>query len=182
MSTQPYGILGHTYTPDEALAAAEKVREAGFQGFDVLTPFPVHGMDEAMGLKRSWVPWVTAVAATTGIITAQVMMVWIMVFDWPMNYSGKPFWAWPSFVPITFELMVLFAGIATAVIAIWAGRNRNVPQPPNAADIGATADRFVVWIPASEPSFSLATTPALLQEIGLYQVRVIDQEGHDVAR
>lgn len=182
MSAQPYGILGHTYTPDEALAAAEKVRDAGYRQFDVLTPFPVHGMDAAMGLGRSWVPWVTAVAATAGIVTAQVMMVWIMVYDWPMNYSGKPYWAWPSFVPITFELMVLFAGISSAVVAIWAGRRRNVPQPPVTAGLGATSDRFVVWIPASDPTFSLATTSAFLQDIGLHQVRVIDQEGHDVTR
>jgi hypothetical protein len=182
MSAQPYGILAHTYTPDEALDAAEKVRDAGYRGFDVLTPFPVHGMDEAMGLRRSWVPWVTATFATLGILTAQFMMVYIMVYDWPMNYGGKTPWAWPNFVPITFELMVLFSGIASAVIAIWAGWRRNVPQPPHAAGHGATSDRFVVWIPASDPSFSLETTPALLQEIGLHQVRVIDQEGHDVAR
>jgi hypothetical protein len=181
MSAQPYGVLAHTYTPDEALDAAAKVRDAGYRGFDVLTPFPVHGMDEAMGLERSWIPWVTATFATLGILTAQAMMVYIMVYDWPMNYSGKPNWTWPNFVPITFELMVLFSGIASAVIAIWAGRRRNVPQPPHAARHGATSDRFVVWIPATEPSFSLDSTPALLQKIGLHQVRVIDQEGHDVA-
>jgi hypothetical protein len=181
MSVSPFGILGHAFTPDDALAAAAKVRDAGYRRFDVLTPFPVHGMDQAMGLKRSWVPWVTAAAATTGILTAQAMMVYIMVYDWPMNYSGKPFWAWPSFIPVTFELMVLFAGISTAFIAIWAGRKMNVPQPPKAANVRATSDRFVVWIPASDPSFSLDTTPALLQDIGLHQVRVIDQEGRDVA-
>lgn len=181
MTRKPYGMLGHFYTPDQALAAAARLRDARYQVFDVLTPFPVHGMDEAMGLKRSWVPWVTAVMAAVGILTAQVMMVWIMVYDWPMNFGGKPFWAWPSFVPITFELMVLFSGITTAVVAIWAGRRRNVPQPPKAANIGATSDRFVVWIPASDPGFSLESTSTLLRETGAQGIRVIDQEGSDVA-
>jgi hypothetical protein len=178
----PFGVLGHVYTPAEALDAASRLRDARYTRFDVLTPFPVHGMDEAMGLKRSWIPWVTAFMAGVGILTAQVMMVWIMVYDWPLNYGGKPFWAWPSFVPITFELMVLFSGVTTAVVAIWAGRRRNVPQPPTQADIRATSDRFVLWIPYVDPSFSPDATAALLREIGANGVRVIDREGNDVSR
>lgn len=181
-SNAPFGVLGYFHTPDEALAAASRVRDARYTRFDVLTPFPVHGMDEAMGLPRSWVPWVTAVMATVGIVTAQAMMVYMMVFDWPMNYGGKPFWAWPSFVPITFELMVLFSGIATAVVAIWAGRRRNVPQPPGAADIRATSDRFVLWIPSTDPNFKLDSALALLQSVQARGIRVIDREGNDVAR
>jgi len=177
----PTGILGTFFTPDEALAAARRVRDAGFTRFDVLTPFPVHGMDEAMGLKRSWVPWVTAAMAATGILTAQAMMVYMMVYDWPMNFGGKPFWAWPSFIPITFELMILFAGVSTACVAIWAGRRRNVPQPPLGANHGATSDRFVVWIPKVDPKFSVDSTQSLLREIGARGVRVIDEEGRDVA-
>ena len=119
------GAFGHFYRPDEALAAARRVRDAKFTFFDVLTPFPVHGMDEAMGMKRSWIPWVTAVFAFVGIMTAQTMMVGIMTFLWPMNYGGKPPLAWPSFVPISFELMVLFAGISSAVFAVFFGKRED---------------------------------------------------------
>lgn len=174
-----HGVLGHVFDPDQALTLAARVRDAGYTRFDVLTPFPVHGMDQAMGLKRSWVPYVTALMAFLGIATAQGMMVYIMVFDWPMNYGGKPFFAWPSFIPITFELMVLFSGVMTAVIAIWAGKRFNVPQPP---PTGATSDRFVVWIPTVDPKFNLDAVQTLLREGGALDVRAIDREGNDVAR
>src|SRR3569832_712474 len=97
------GVLGDFYEPDDALAAAVKVRAAGWTHFDFLTPFPVHGMEDAMGQTRSWIPWVTGALAIGGILFAQAMQNYVMVWDWPMNFGGKPHAAWPSFVPITFE-------------------------------------------------------------------------------
>ncbi len=175
------GVFGYVCTPDEALAAAKRIRDSEYTRFDVLTPFPVHGMDEAMGLKRSWVPWMTAGLAATGILAAQVMMVGIMVLLWPMNFGGKPFMAWPSFIPITFELMVLFAGIGTAVIAIFAGKRWTVPQPPVLnVRTGATVDRFVLWISSEDPAFDREKTAEFLRELRVRDVRPIDEEDRDV--
>ena len=177
-----FGVSGYVCTPDEALQAAQKMRDSKYTRFDVLTPFPVHGMDEAMGLKRSWVPWTTAGLAASGILAAQVMMVGIMVFLWPMNFGGKPFNAWPSFIPITFELMVLFAGIGTAVIAIFAGKKWTVPQPPSLkVRTGATIDKFVLWISADDPEFDAEKAAGFLRDLHLHGVRVIDEEVDDVA-
>ena len=103
------GVLGHFCEPADALAAAAKVRDAGWKHFDFLTPFPIHGMEEAMGQKRSWIPYVTAVLAVCGILFAQGLQNYVMVWDWPMNFGGKPHAAWPAFIPITFEAMCEWA-------------------------------------------------------------------------
>ncbi len=171
------GVLGHFHTPAEALAAAARLRDSRYRHFDVLTPFPVHGMDEAMGLKRSFMPWITAALAVTGITAAQLMMNYIMVLDWPMIFGGKPFFAWPSFVPVTFELMVLFAAIGTAVIAIWAGKRDTIPQPPAMQVFtGATVDRFVLWISATDPRYEAEAVIAFVKELGAAGVREVNAE------
>jgi hypothetical protein len=175
------GALGHFLTPEEAVAAAEKVRDSRYTRFDFLTPFPIHEMEAAMGQKRSWVPLFTVAFVVIGILTAQAMMNYIMVIDWPMNYGGKPFFAWPSFIPITFELMVLFGGIGTAVVAILGGKKDTVPQPPPMLiKSGATGDRFVLWISATDPNFSVRETAEFLKDLNALDIRVVDSEGHDV--
>lgn len=172
------GVTGYFLEPDDALAAAAKMRDSVYRHFDVLTPFPVHGMDEAMGLKRSWIPWVTAALAFTGIFCAQALMNYVMVFDWPMNFGGKPFFAWPSFVPITFELMVLFAAIGSAVIAIYAGKRDTVPQPPPMQiATGATIDRFVLWISATDPQFDPDRTVSFVKALGAKEVQLVEAQG-----
>ena len=180
--TSAKGVLGHFYSPDEALEAAAKVRDAEYRHFDILTPFPVHGMDEAMGLKRSWIPWATAGLAVAGIVAAQALMNWIMVIEWPMNFGGKPFWAWPSFIPITFELMVLFGAIGTAIIAIRAGKRDTIPQPPAMLiKTGATVDKFVVWISATDPKFDEKKVLAFVESIGAQGVHMVDKEDADAS-
>ena len=180
--TSARGVLGHFLSPDEALAAACKVRDSDYRHFDFLTPFPVHGMDEAMGLKRSWVPLATAALAVTGIAAAQFMMNYIMVVDWPMNFGGKPFFAWPSFVPVTFELMVLFAAIGTAIIAVAAGKRDTVPQPPAMLiKTGATVDRFVVWISATDPKFDDEEVVSFVESLGAEGVKLVDIQEDDDA-
>jgi hypothetical protein len=175
------GVLGQFSLPEDALSAAAKVRDRGYKHFDFLTPFPVHGMDEAMGQGRSWVPWVTAALAFLGILTAQAMMNYIMVIDWPMNFGGKPYFAWPSFVPITFELMVLFAAVGSAITAIIAGKRDTIPQPPPMLIVtGATADKFVVWISATDPKFETAEVLDFVRSLGAREVRLVgEKEGAD---
>jgi hypothetical protein len=172
------GVLGHFVLPDDALVAAVKVRDAGWKHFDFLTPFPIHGMEEAMGQKRSWIPYVTAVLAVFGILAAQFMQNYVMVFDWPLNFGGKPHAAWPAFLPITFEAMVFFAAIGSAIVAIVAGKRDTVPQPPPMlVKTGATVDRFVLWISATDPKWDEAEALAFVRSLGAYGVRLVDVEG-----
>ena len=176
--TSTKGVLGHFYEPADALAAAAKVRDAGWQHFDFLTPFPVHGMEEAMGQARSWIPYVTAVLAFVGILLAQALQNYVMVYDWPANFGGKPYASWPSFVPITFEAMVFWAAIGTAVVAIAAGKVDNVPQPPPLqVRTGATVDRFVLWISATDPKWNAAEAEQFVRSLGADGVRLVDLKG-----
>lgn len=176
--TSTHGILGEFYEPDDALAAAAKVHAAGWTHFDFLTPFPIHGMEEAMGQKRSWIPWVTLALALGGILFAQGLQNYVMVWDWPMNYGGKPFASWPAFVPITFEVMVFWAALGSAFVAIVAGKKDTVPQPPPMlVKTGATVDRFVLWISATDPKWQADEAQRFVQSLGAGDVRIIDLDG-----
>ncbi|HQR45368.1 MAG TPA: DUF3341 domain-containing protein [Thermoanaerobaculia bacterium] len=178
MPTSTKGILGYFCEPSEALAAAAKVRDAGWKHFDFLTPFPIHGMEEAMGQKRSWIPYVTGLLALGGILFAQGLQNYVMVFDWPMNFGGKPHAAWPAFIPITFEAMVFWAALGTALVAVIAGKRDTVPQPPPMViETGATIDRFVVWISATDPKWDPDAATAFLKSLGAQGVRLVDAEG-----
>lgn len=171
------GALAHVFTPDEALAAARRLRDSEYTHFDVLTPFPVHGIEAAMGLKRSWVPYWTAGLAFFGILVAQVFINYVMVLDWPLNFGGKPHAAWPSFLPITFESMVFYGAIGSAVVAVVAGKKDTIPQPPPLAiETGASIDRFVLWVSATDPKYDEATVLEFLRSLGAHGVRAVDAE------
>ena len=174
------GILGDFFEPDDALAAAQRVRDSEYTHFDFLTPFPIHGMEEAMGQKRSWVPFVSAGLAAFGILFAQLFINYVMVWDWPMNFGGKPHAAWPSFIPITFEAMVFFTALGSAAVAIIAGKRDTIPQPPPMLiRTGATVDRFVLWISATDPRFDDQATVDFVRSLGAHGVRVVDASGGD---
>jgi len=170
------GVLGDFYVPDDALTAAARVREAGWTHFDFLTPFPIHGMEAAMGQKKSWIPWVTVGLALCGIVFAQALQNFVMVWNWPLNFGGKPFAAWPAFVPITFEAMVFWAALGSAFVAIVAGKKDTIPQPP-AMKTGATIDRFVLWISATDPRWNASEAVLFVQSLGADGVRLVDAEG-----
>lgn len=176
MPNSSKGILGDFYDPHEAVAAAAKVHEAGWTHFDVLTPFPIHGMDAAMGQKRSWIPWASLALALCGVLFAQGLQNYVMVWDWPMNFGGKPFAAWPAFVPITFEAMVFWAALGSAAVAIVAGKTGHVPAPP-VQTTGATIDRFVLWISATDPKWNESEAYLFVISLGADGVRLVGPEG-----
>lgn len=175
--TRMAGVLGDFYEPVEAVRAAKQVRAAGWTQFDFLTPFPIHGLEQAMGQKRSWVPWATAGLAVGGILFAQALQNYVMVWDWPLNFGGKPHAAWPAFIPITFEAMVFWAALGTAFVAIVAGKKDTVAQPPPGAPTGATVDRFVLWIAATDPKWDAAAAASFVASLGADRVRLVDADG-----
>src|SRR5579862_5319332 len=102
-------VLAEFTTTADVMHAAEKVRDAGYTRWDTHTPFPVHGMDAAMGLKDSRLGWIVLGAALTGLTGAFVMMYWMNGVDYPFVVGGKPPAALPSMVPILFELTILLS-------------------------------------------------------------------------
>jgi hypothetical protein len=167
----PDGLVAFFDDPDDILAAAEKARDLKFEEWDVFTPFPVHGMDDAMGLGRSWIPWVTFCAALTGTATALSIQIGAMYVDWPIIIGGKPFLPWPSFVPVTFELTVLFGALTTVAVMFLAGGMPNLK--PKLIDPSITRDRFALWISSEDPQYDPVKTRQFLEGLSPLEVREV---------
>lgn len=165
------GIVGIFSDPEQLKKAAVQVRDRNIKKFDAFTPFPVHGIEEAMGLKRSFLPWVTFGAGLTGCVTGLVFQIWTSAVDWPLNVGGKPFVSLPAFIPITFELTVLFAGLATAGVMLVACGLPNLGAP--VLDPGLTNDKFALFVSAEDPAYRENEFSDLLKRSGAHEVRVI---------
>ena len=165
------GMVALFQHPGEILDAAAVARDRKFQDWDVFTPFPVHGMDQAMGLGRSWIPWVCFAAAMLGLSTALFIQIGTMTFDWPAIIGGKPFFPWPSFVPISFELSVLFAGLITTAVMFLSGK---LPKlKPQIVHPRITCDRFALWISAQDPQYDLDETRQFLESLHPLEVQEV---------
>ena len=130
-------------TERELLAATRAARERGCEIVDVHTPYPVHGLDKAMGLKPSRLSWVCFGCGAAGTLLAWYFQHWTSAVDWPINVGGKPWDSLPAFVPVIFETCVLFAGLGVVFALLvrcrlWPGRKAELPGP------GITNDRFVI--------------------------------------
>jgi Protein of unknown function (DUF3341) len=177
----PAIILAEFKTSHDVLHAAEKVHEAGYVRWDAHTPFPVHGMDRAMGLKDSRLGWIVIAFALTGLTGAFVMMHWMNGVDYPTIVGDKPAGApgtLPSMVPILFELTILLSAFG-AVLGMF-GLNR-LPQhnhPIFESDRFrlASDDRFFISIEAADPKFDVDATRTLLEGVHAHHVEVIEED------
>jgi mono/diheme cytochrome c family protein len=165
-STAPelHGILAEYDTPDQLVSAAKKVRDAGFEKWDTYSPFPVHGIDAAMGIKMTVLPWITLCAGITGLASAILMQWWMNAYDYPWLISGKPTWSIPANVPIMFELTVLFSAITTLVGMLMLN---GLPHPSHPLDLvkrfgRVTDDKFFLLIQAADSKFDEQDTRALI--------------------
>src|ERR1700712_1744957 len=96
------GMAGIFETEAGVLAAARKAREMGYAKFEAISSYPIHGMEEAAGIKRSWIPYVTFACALTGLSFGLWFTWWTSAVNWAINVGGKPFWSLPAFVPVCF--------------------------------------------------------------------------------
>lgn len=142
------GVIGFFDNPEDLIEATAKVRDARFRSFDAFTPYPVHGLDDAQGLKRSNLPFVTFAAGITGCSLGFILEYWTSVIDWPLNVGGKPLNSWPAFVPVMFECTILFAGLATAFGMFFFNRLPNITR--KSFDPRLTRDRFALIIEAPQ--------------------------------
>ncbi len=160
-----YAVLASYETPEELLAAAAKIRDAGYTKTDALVPFPVHGLDDALGLRKSRMAALVFCGAAAGAVAGFALQYWVSVMAYPHIVSGRPYFSWPNFVPVIFECTILFAGL-TAFIGMLA-RN-GLPQPwhplfdSEIAQRGTT-DRFVLVVEAADPKFDARATMDLLK-------------------
>ena len=169
--SQP-GVAAFFDHPDALMAAARKARVSDYEQFDAFSPFPIHGMDEAMGLERSWMPWVTFGAGSLGFLLANAMQFGMMTFDWPMIIGGKPYAPWPAFVPIMFELTVLIGGVTTGVVML---KTAGCFSPADIIDPDITNDRFALWISAKDERYDEQEVRDFVRTLDPVEVRTFSE-------
>ena len=151
------------------LKGAFKARDKNIEMYDVYTPFPVHGLDDAMGIKRSWLPYVTFVMGAVGLSVAMGFQIWTSAFSWPIIIGGKPFVSWPAFIPVTFEVTVLFAAHGT--VAAFLIYNKLFPgKEPFILHAEQTCNKFIIAI--EKDKVNVEDVTKLFQEQGAVEVQV----------
>lgn len=152
------------------LQAVKKLRDSKETIMDVMSPFPVHGMDEALSIKRSRIPVVGFIFGAVGAALAFIFQAWVFTVSYPLIIGGKPFFSVPTFVPITFEVTVLFAGLS--MVAALLIRSRLKPEITfTPVDERITDDRFVILVDASDDETSLTRVKTILSGIHTLEIK-----------
>lgn len=168
------GILAEFDSAEALKAAATRVRQQGFTCWDVHSPFPVHGIDRAMGIRPTRLPWLVLVAGIAGCGVALLMQWWMNAVDYPHLISGKPLFSLPANIPVTFELIVLFSALAAFGGAIALCR---LPQFSHFAFRNGrfgrvTTDAMFISIAATDPKFDRSATPEWIGSFGATAVEI----------
>lgn len=177
----PAGVLAEFETPGDLVRAAEQVRDAGYRRWDAHTPFPIHGLDGAMGIKDTALGWIVFGGGLLGCLTGVLMQWWMNAIDYPFVISGKPLWSLPANIPIIFELTILFSALSAFFGMLilnqlpmhhhWAFFNPRFER--------VTSDRYFITIEASDPSFDIVESCALLDSAGSINTETIwEPESH----
>lgn len=172
-----HGVMGEFADAAAITHAAEKVRDAGFEKWDTFTPFPVHGLDEAMGVKRTRLPLIVAVVAVIGVASAVLLQWWVGAIAYPLVVQGKPYDAWEPWVPVTFEIGVLFSSFATLItmLAMNVLPRWHHPLLKNPRFLRVSDDRLILCIEAGDPKFDPSRTRELLASLGATNIQMVEE-------
>ena len=172
---KPLLILAEFENPAQLLHAAEKLRDAGYKKFDCHSPFPIHGMDDAMGMKRSPLGWIVGVVAFLGLASGVTLEWWTNAIEYPLVISGKPFFSYQAYGPVAFAIMVLVSAFA-ALFGMMA-LNKLPMLYHKLFDSDKTAkitnDGFIVSVDADDSLFDQKKTKLFLKDIGGQNPEVI---------
>jgi len=173
------GLLAEFPTPEALVAAAEQVREEGYRRIDAYTPFPVHGLDEALAIRPTVLPWLVLGAGLTGVVAALAGQWWTNTIDYPFVVSGKPLFSLPANIPVTFEVIILFSAFTAFFGMLILNGLPRLAQPVFRSERfrRATADRFFLLVEASDARFGVEKTRSFLKAVGATNV----EELHDDA-
>jgi hypothetical protein len=162
-------VVGRFHHEPPVLEAVEAIHSCGLRVADVYSPYPIHGLDEAMGIARSRLPLVALAGGVCGLIAASALELYTSAIDWPLNVGGKPDASLLAFIPIAFELTILGAGLATAAALLT--RSRLAPFRDAAPlDPAATDDTFAVVVHCRHTAFDRRLIEQLLLNYGATSV------------
>jgi len=177
MATTPpiYGLMAEFNSPETLLHAAERASHQGFKRMDAYTPFPIEGLAEALGIGPTRVPLIVLIGGIIGCLGGFFLQYWLAAIDYPLNVGGRPLNSWPAFIPVTFEMTILFAALA-AFLGVLALNGLPMPYHPvfNVEQFElASRNRFFLCIEAGDPNFDRDATWKFLESLtpeGVYQV------------
>ncbi|HEY0404283.1 MAG TPA: DUF3341 domain-containing protein [Pyrinomonadaceae bacterium] len=167
-----YGLMAEFDNPTDLVAAAREAYEAGYRKINGYSPFPIEELQEAIGFHKTGMPLIVLIGGVIGAVLGYGMQYYLAVIDYPLNVGGRPFHSWPSFVPITFEMTVLCAGLA-AVFGMLALNGLPQPYHPvfNAPNFEmASRDRFFLAIEAKDSLFEYDKTLQFMKSLNAREV------------
>jgi len=170
--TPIYGLMAEFDSAAHLVAAARRVRDEGYRKTDAFSPFPVEGLDEALGVRPTRLPFLVLLGGLLGASGGYFMLYYSAVYDYPFNVGGRPFHSWPAFIPITFELTILTAALF-AVFGVLALNGLPMPYHPvfNVPRFAlASRDRFFLCVEATDPKFHAEETRRFLEGLSPREV------------
>lgn len=173
-----HAVMGVYDTPADAMHAAETVRDGGYRRWDVHTPFPVHGMDDAMGLKNSKVGWFSFIGGASGYTIGMLMIYWMNAVDYDIVVGGKPMFSPFYAFPVSYECTILLSAFGTLLGMAFLNRLPKLHNPLLANRTfcqGATHDKFIVVIETSDPRYSQVETRELLEKTGCKHIEYVEE-------
>lgn len=177
VESRNWGVLAEFANPAELLEAAQALHDKGYTKFETWSPFPIHGMDDAMGLGGSKVPWIALAGGLTGVSIGASLQWWSGSQAYPLVIGGKPLFAWEFGMPVMFELTILLSAFG-AVFGMFA--LNKLPKPFHPLDRikrfkKVTDDAFFITIEVSDPKFELGAAQRVLAELGGTDVTVVKE-------
>jgi hypothetical protein len=173
----PYAVMAEFETPADIMHAAEKVRDQGYTRWDVFTPFPIHGMDAAMGLKSSKVGWFSFIGGVIGFTSGMLMIWWLNAVDYPIMIGGKPMFSPFAAFPPSYELTILLGSFGTLGGMLFLNRLPRLHHPllKNKRFALATHDRFFLVIETTDPKYSENDIRKLLESAGSKRIELVEE-------
>jgi len=171
-----YGLMAEFSTAEQLVEAAHRTHDAGYVRVDAFSPFPIEGLADAIGFRHTRLPLIVLLGGITGSITGYSLQYYAAAVSYPINVGGRPLNSWPAFIPITFELTILFAAVS-AVFGMLILDGLPTPYHPvfNVPRFAlASRDRFFLCIKARDPKFDLQNTRLFLEGLNPREVNTVD--------
>ena len=171
----PHGLMAEFEKPEDLLAAAKKTYAEGYRKIDAYSPLPIHGLGPAIGFSRTNLPIATFICGVIGGLCGYGLQYFVHVIDYPLNIGGRPFHSGPMFIPVTFELTILFAALGT-ILGLFLLTGLPQPYHPvfNVESFArASQDRFFLCIESEDPRYDAAGTRSFLEGLGAVAVEEV---------